>query len=99
MIRQQSTLTPQLQIFLRVILSDKPIRTILHRERMHEVIQHSAPLRLIQPWFESDGTESDSIEYWVTFHREGVPMPAKADVQRKRKEKSLFRWIGEPRPL
>jgi hypothetical protein len=100
-IQQKSSLTPEQQIFLRVNLSDTPIRTILHGKRMHEVIQHSSPLRLIQPWFESDGTESDSVSYWIPFHREGVPMPAQADVQSKRKEKPLFRpphWTGEPRP-
>jgi hypothetical protein len=99
MIRQQSTLTPEQQIFLRVILSDKPIRTILHGERMHEVIHHAAPLREIQPWFEPDGTASDSVSYWIPFCRKGVPMPAQADVQAKRKV--LFRqpcWMGEPRP-
>ena len=98
---ERTNLTPEQQILMRVVLNGgTPIRTILHNGRMHEVIYHAAPLREIQPWFESNGTSSNSASYWIKFHRDGVPMPVRSIYRRLAYSRlsSAPMWTGEPRP-
>ena len=104
-------LTAEQQIFLRLLVNSlsggERIKTIKHHGRICEVIRRSGPLREIQPWFESNGTPSDSDSYWVLAPGQKLGAPKSepkvhqnvlAPPMAPSDRKPLFRWTGEPRP-